>query len=101
VAHLRRDHPEVDGVFGGSDTVARGVLDGLREGGVRLPDDAGVVGVDNWAVVAEATRPPLTTVDLGLQEIGRRAGELLLSAIDGDPAPGTHVVGAHLVVRES
>jgi LacI family transcriptional regulator len=101
VAQLRRDHPEVDGVFGGSDTVARGVLDGLREAGVRLPDDTGVVGVDNWAVVAEATRPPLTTVDLGLEEIGRKAGELLLNAIDGDPAPGRHVVPAHLVVRES
>jgi LacI family transcriptional regulator len=100
-ASVRRAHPEVDGVFGGSDTIARGVLDGLRESGVALPDEAGVVGVDNWAVVAEAGRPPLTTVDLGLEEIGRRAGELLLAAIDGEPAPGTHVVGAHLVVRES
>jgi LacI family transcriptional regulator len=40
-------------------------------------------------------------VDLGLEEIGRRSGELLLAAIDGQPAPGTHVVPGHLVVRES
>jgi LacI family transcriptional regulator len=60
-----------------------------------------VVGVDNWGLIAEATRPPLTTVDLGLEEIGRRAGDLLLAAIDGHPAPGLHVVPSHLVVRES
>ncbi|MEU7749360.1 substrate-binding domain-containing protein [Nonomuraea sp. NPDC049158] len=51
--------------------------------------------------MAEAARPPLTTVDLALEEIGRRSAELLLAAIGGDPAPGTHAVPAHLVVRES
>jgi LacI family transcriptional regulator len=100
-AQVLRAHPDVDGVFCGSDVVARGVTDGLREAGISLPMQAGVVGVDNWGVVAEAARPPLTTVDLGLEEIGRRSGELLLAAIDGHPAPGIHVVPGHLVVRES
>lgn len=101
VAQLLRTYPDVDGVFCGNDIVARGVTDGLREAGVSLPMDVGVVGVDNWGLIAEATRPPLTTVDLGLEEIGRLAGDLLLAAIDGNPAPGLHVVPSHLVVRES
>jgi LacI family transcriptional regulator len=101
VAQVLRTAPDVDGVFCGNDVIARGVLDGLREAGVSLPTRAGVVGIDNWGVIAEAARPPLTTVDLGLEEIGRRAGDLLLAAIDGNPAPGVHVVPGHLVVRES
>ena len=101
VAQLLRTDPGLDGVFCGNDVVARGVLDGLREGGISLPMQVGVVGVDNWGVVAEAARPPLTTVDLGLEEIGHHAGDLLLAAIDGHPAPGTHIVPSHLVVRES
>jgi LacI family transcriptional regulator len=100
-AQLLRTHPGVDGVFCGSDVIARGVADGLREAGVALPAQVGIVGVDNWGVVAEAARPPLTTVDLGLEQIGHRAADLLLAAIDGNPAPGVHVVAGHLVVRES
>jgi LacI family transcriptional regulator len=101
VAQVLRNDPDCDGVFCGNDVVARGVLDGLREAGVSLPMQIGVVGVDNWGVIAEAARPPLTTVDLGLEEIGHRAGDLLVAAIDGHSAPGIHIVPSHLVVRES
>jgi LacI family transcriptional regulator len=100
-AQVLRTTPDVDGFFCGNDVIARGVLDGLREAGVELPMQVGVVGIDNWGVIAEAARPPLTTVDLSLEEIGRRSGDLLLAAIDGQPAPGVHVVPGHLVVRES
>jgi LacI family transcriptional regulator len=43
----------------------------------------------------------LTTIDLQLEHVGRTAGELLLQAIDGRPAGGTHVIPPRLVVRES
>ncbi|GLY18993.1 LacI family transcriptional regulator [Kineosporia rhizophila] len=101
VGQLMRSDPDVDGIFCGADVIARGTTDALRESGVTLPTEVGVVGVDNWVISAEAARPPLTTVDLGLHELGRRAGELLIAAIDGSPAPGTHTVPGHLVVRES
>ncbi|GAB3284939.1 LacI family DNA-binding transcriptional regulator [Kineosporia babensis] len=101
VAQLLRSDPDVDGIFCGADVIARGATDALRESGASLPMQVGVVGVDNWVISAEAARPPLTTVDLGLQELGRRAGELLIAAIDGSPAPGLHTVPGHLVVRES
>lgn len=43
----------------------------------------------------------LTTVDLALEQIGRRAGELLLDAIEGRPSPGAHTIPCRLIVRES
>jgi LacI family transcriptional regulator len=93
--------PDVDAVVCGSDQIARGVADGLREAGRRRPEDVALIGVDNWEALAENCRPPLTTVDLNLELVGRTAGELLLQAIDGRPTGGMHVIPPRLVVRES
>ena len=99
----RRDPGErVDGIFCGSDQVARGVADGLREAGVQVPDEVSVVGFDNWPVMVEASRPPLTTVDPNLTRLGQESASLLLAAIDGGEL-GTGVVlrPCELVLRES
>ncbi len=99
---LAREHSEVDAVFCGSDAIGRGVADGLRECGRRVPEEIALVGVDNWLPTAEGCRPALTSVDLNLQQVGRSAGGLLLESIQsGAPAAGTHTVPCRLVVRAS
>jgi LacI family transcriptional regulator len=45
--------------------------------------------------------PPLTSVDMCLEEVGRVAAEHLLAAIGGEPAHGVHTVPCQLVVRQS
>jgi LacI family transcriptional regulator len=66
-----------------------------------VPGDVAVVGFDNWDVMAQASRPPLTTVDLQLEDLGRRAAQLLRDAIAGQPHPGTTSLMPRLVIRES
>lgn len=100
-AALVQDVPDLDAVFCGSDQIARGVIDGLRAAGRRIPDDVAVVGFDNWDAMALGCEPPLTTIDMNIGEIGRRAARYLLDAIDGAPHPGTTVVDATLVIRGS
>lgn len=91
-----------DAVFCGNDQIARGVVDALRERGLRVPEDVGVIGFDNWEIVAAATRPPLTTVDMNLTALGREAGLTLLSLVDGKPVePGLRKLPCRLVVRQS
>jgi LacI family transcriptional regulator len=100
---LRRPPGErVDGVFCGSDQIARGLTDGLREAGVQVPDEVSVVGFDNWDVMTEAARPPLTTVDPRLVRLGRLSASRLLAALDGGEL-GSGVVAqpCELVLRES
>ena len=58
---LPRPAPPPDAIFCGNDQIARGVADALRERGVAVPDALSLVGFDNWEIIAEATRPPLTT----------------------------------------
>ncbi|MFJ4621546.1 LacI family DNA-binding transcriptional regulator [Streptomyces sp. NPDC088812] len=102
VAAVLRTAPETDAFFCGNDQIARGVTDALRERGADVPGEVAVVGYDNWDTMALASRPPLTTIDMNLTEIGRIAALRLLDAIEAaGTAPGAHTVPCRLVVRES
>jgi LacI family transcriptional regulator len=98
---LLADQPDTDAIFCGSDQIARGVADTLRAAGRVIPDDVALVGYDNWEPMALGAQPPLTSIDMRLEEVGRVAAGLLLAAIAGEPAHGTRTVPGRLVVRQS
>ncbi|WP_105566651.1 LacI family DNA-binding transcriptional regulator [Microbacterium halophytorum] len=101
-ALLFERHPEVDAVFCGSDQVARGVLDTARDVGRRVPEDVAVMGYDNWSLLAENARPELSSVDAGLQTLGRAAAQFIFDALDDrDAAPGVHRLPVSTVIRGS
>lgn len=85
-----------------NDVVAFGLLERLRQRGVRVPDDMSVVGTDNIAV-SSLTSPALTTVGLPLVSCGRAAVDLLLSLVrdPGTPPVHHHDLTVQLVVRGS
>jgi LacI family transcriptional regulator len=75
-------------IFAASDDMALGVLDRLRALGRRVPEEIAIVGFDGIELAQEVT-PPLTTIRVPFEEIGRRAAELLLGgtprAVDSTP----------------
>jgi len=91
----------IDGIVAGSDQIARGVLDELREAGRSVPGDVAVIGVDNWDVLAQSSRPPLSSIDMQLQELGRAAARALSTAIGGASSPGVNRLPVRVVPRES
>ena len=97
--------PDTDAVFCGNDQIARGLADALRERTIRVPDDIAIVGYDNWDTMTLASRPPLTTVDMNLGEVGRVAALRLIDAIEandrGARQAGTVTIPCRLIVRES
>jgi LacI family transcriptional regulator len=93
--------PETDAIFCGSDQIARGAVDALRAAGRRVPDDIAVVGFDNWEPMVAGADPPLSSVDMCLEDVGRAAAGQLLAAIGGTPAHGISIVPCRLVVRAS
>jgi LacI family transcriptional regulator len=98
---LVRSGEMFDGVLCGSDQIARGRLDGLREAGRKVPDDIGVVGFDNWDAMVQASRPQLTSIDLNLPELGRLTATELLNVFDGQPQQnGVLWTACRLVIRE-
>jgi LacI family transcriptional regulator len=90
-----------DAVFCGNDQIARGMADALRERGIAVPDQVALVGFDNWEIMAAATRPPLTTIDMNLGALGREAGLRLIRMIAGEPMHGVHRLPCSLIIRES
>lgn len=98
---LLAEHPELDAVLCGNDSIARGVVDALRELGKDVPTEISVLGHDNFELLATQARPQLSTIDMNLEELGQLAARLLFSAIDDKPQPGLHIVPTRLVQRGS
>ena len=90
-----------DAIFCGNDQIARGVADALREMGVSVPETVSLVGFDNWEIIAGATRPPLTSIDMNLVELGREAGRRMLDMIAGRKWQGIDRLPCSLVIRQS
>jgi len=91
---------DVSAVFCGNDEVAMGVITGLFDSGVRVPQDVSVVGFDDHPL-ARVWRPALTTVFQDFQDLGRRAFALLEDRLAGDLRATRSVVRPPLVVRDS
>jgi LacI family transcriptional regulator len=101
VSALLTREPDVDAVICGSDQIARGALDAIREAGRDVPNDIAVLGHDNWEQIASQARPPLSTIDMNLELVGQRAAQLLFAAMEGNLQPGHHSVSTKLITRES
>lgn len=88
-------------IVAANDLVALGCYEVLREHGLRVPEDVSVVGYNDISFT-HAFCPPLTSVRVPLYDLGRRAADLLLEAIDDDAAPTASVrLTPSLVVRRS
>lgn len=81
--------------------MAVGVIRGLQQAGLRVPQDVSVVGFDD-VLIGQIVSPALTTVSSPLQAMGATGLRNLLALVNGARSRGEPVVvPARLVVRES
>ncbi|MEU5871238.1 LacI family DNA-binding transcriptional regulator [Glycomyces sp. NPDC047369] len=92
--------PDVTAVFCGNDEIAMGVMRGITEAGLRVPDDISVAGFDDNPL-AELWSPPLTTARQDFATLGRRGFQLLLNAINGTDDRRYSTERPRLVLRDS
>lgn len=97
---LIADDPDITAVFVANDAMALGLLKALHERGRQVPEEVSVVGFDD---VPEAAFywPGLTTVRQDFTELGTRAVELALRALEGEADASLDLVRPELVVRAS
>ena len=82
---VRALHPTATAVLCSSDILAFGVLHACRTLGIAVPRDMSVTGFDDLDFAA-LLDPPLTTVGIGAEEMGRVAGQRIVAALQG-PGP--------------
>lgn len=98
---LFRNDETPTALFCANDAIALGAITALQGMNKVVPKDVSVLGFDDIPAAA-AGSPPLTTVRQPLQEIGRRAADLLFQHIHDKLPLGKNVyVPTDLIVRQS
>jgi DNA-binding LacI/PurR family transcriptional regulator len=88
-------------IFCGSDLIAMGAMNALEEAGVRIPEDVSVIGIDDISF-AFLARPPLTTIRVPRERLGRIAFQALDKMLKLKRRKGVdHYLETDLVVRQS
>jgi DNA-binding LacI/PurR family transcriptional regulator len=84
-----------------NDFMALGVARELREHGLEVPRDVSLTGYDNISL-SEYAHPPLTTVNIPREMIGRLAFSALVPEHEDSQAWGReHLIDPELIIRES
>lgn len=90
-----------DGVICASDETAMGVINGLREKGINVPNDVSVVGFNNISI-SSMFYPKLTTVSQPSYDMGSVAMRMLIKLLNGKTLEKSqYVLDYQLVERDS
>ncbi len=91
----------ITAILAGDDTTARGAYRALADHGLRIPADVSVIGV-NDTIEASALLPPLTSVRVFTEQLGKQMADLLLKQISRlDVKPQVVTLPTRLIRRES
>lgn len=91
------------GIIAANDHIACGVIDALTESGLKVPQDAGVIGFDD-SMLAIRRNLKLTTMRMPVRQMGAAAVKMVISRLTEDSvrsAPSKLILRAELIVRQS
>jgi LacI family transcriptional regulator len=94
--------PRPSAVLAANDEMALGAMDFAREQGLQIPGDLAIIGFDDIQVAA-LVRPALTTVRQPIEQLGKRAFQLLSDRLkDSDQIPcRNEILPTRLIVRQT
>ena len=94
-----RDLPKPLGIMAGYDVVGRRVLGACSSVGISVPEEVGVIGVDDDELVCSLTDPPLSSVILNTHRTGYEAARVLEECMRGECRPRTVLIPPLGVLR--
>ena len=98
---FEREPDKPTAIFAHNDLMALGALDVLRATGLRCPDDVSLIGYNDSPQV-DRVSPPLTTIRLHSEELGRLVAEMTVRAITSPTRSPIYLkLPPELIVRES
>jgi LacI family transcriptional regulator len=84
--------PKPIGIVAVTDARARQLLQACIVGGIAVPDEVAIIGIDNDTLGQHLTRIQLSSVSQGTHDMGYRAAHLLHQALGGSPVKQVRVV---------
>ncbi|UFJ39399.1 LacI family transcriptional regulator [Brevibacillus humidisoli] len=83
------------------DIVAFGMIRGLCEAGLSVPEDVSVISFNN-IMLSELSNPPISTIDIGIYHLGYLTVQQLIRRLSGESSLQKQVIVPHrLIVRGS
>lgn len=98
-----RQLPKPVGVLAVHDVRGRHVIDACNEKQIQVPDEVGVLGVDDELPHCEMCEPPMSSIRTDAERIGFEAASLLDRLMNGKPPPAGPILipPTHIVTRQS
>lgn len=97
---FRASAPRPTVIFASNDQMAIGVIAGLREAGIAVPDDVSVAGLDDIPT-ARYIAPPLTTIEVPLYQLGEHGMQTVLCILSGQKVATPFYLPHKLIIRQS
>lgn len=82
------------------DLMALGMLNTLDEMKVRVPEDLSIISFNNL-LLSEVSRPPLTTVDVNIYQLGYQAAKCLIEKITQPLEPAKRIIVPYSIIERS
>ena len=92
--------PEITAVFATADLLAVGIMSGLFEKGLRVPQDISIIGFDDL-YLSSITSPRLTTIHQDIVEKGRISASMLIDSIEKKAVEREFIMPVSLIERNS
>lgn len=79
--------PKPIGILAMDDMAARDLAGACLQGGIAVPDQVAIVGVNNDDLLCESAWPPISSVHLGVERIGYNAARMMDRLLAGEKLP--------------
>ena len=86
--------------FTANDAIASGVIKGLYERNIRVPEDISIIGF-NDTIISQYTHPPLTAIRVHIEYLGEVAVDLMLEKLKGRSYAKKVIIPSEFILRDS
>lgn len=87
-------------IFTANDVIASGVIKGLKEKGIKVPDEVSIIGF-NDTIISQYTNPPLTAIRVHIEYLAEVAIDLMLERLKGRKYPKKVIIPSEFILRNS
>ena len=99
--NMLEQNPHPDAIICANNYIALGCVDALKDKGIRIPEDMGVVTFDDYPF-SQIIEPQLTVVDINVRSMGSQAAKHLVDIIrHPNMQIQTYVTTSNVIERES